>query len=139
MKFLLIFKVFVILLCFTFTFCMNEPKNVKTKGADSTANSATDPSLITNPAAVYGQLKVEGNKIKDKNGNPVQLRGMSLFWSQWMGPYYNRKVVSWLKNDFKATLIRAAMGIEPDGYLQNPEAEKAKIIAVADAAIAEGL
>lgn len=64
---------------------------------------------------------------------------MSFFWSQWMGQYYNREVVSWLKNDFKATLVRAAIGIEPDGYLQNTEAEKAKVTAVVDAAIAEGL
>merc|ERR550532_794146 len=30
----------------------------------------------------HGTLSVSGNKIVDKNGEPVRLRGMSLFWSQ---------------------------------------------------------
>jgi len=35
----------------------------------------------------HGQLHVQGNRIVDKNGAPVQLRGMSLFWSQWIPKY----------------------------------------------------
>ncbi len=87
----------------------------------------------------YGKLKVSGNKIVDQNGNPVQLRGMSLFWSQWIGKYYNQETVKWLKDDWKCTVVRAAMAVEHDGYLVNTEQEKAKVIAVVDAAIAEGI
>lgn len=94
---------------------------------------------ITNPVATYGQLRVEGNRIKGNNGQNVQLRGMSLFWSQWMGQYYNAQAVQWLKDDFHSTVVRAAMGVESGGYLENPAQEKAKVIAVADAAIAQGL
>ncbi|MBC8374167.1 MAG: hypothetical protein H8E53_11270, partial [Planctomycetes bacterium] len=36
----------------------------------------------------HGRLRVEGNRIVDKNGKPVAMHGMSLFWSQWMGQYY---------------------------------------------------
>ena len=36
---------------------------------------------------MYGQLRVQGRYLVDKNGNPVQLRGMSLFWSQWGAKY----------------------------------------------------
>ena len=103
-----------------------------TSGANTTALSQT-------PVERYGQLRVAGNRIVDKNSNAVQLRGMSLFWSQWQGKYYNEDVVKWLKNDWKATVVRAAMGIESGGYLAKPEAEKQKVIAVVDAAIKEGL
>ena len=59
-----------------------------------------------------GQLSVSGNKIIDKNGEPVALRGMSLFWSQINGKYYNYDCVKWLRDDWKCTIVRAAMGIE---------------------------
>ena len=88
----------------------------------------------------YGQLSISGNKIIDKNGEAVQLRGMSFFWSQWMGQYYTKEVVKWLKDDWQVTVVRAAMAVdESDGYLTNSETEKAKIIEVVDAAIAEGI
>jgi endoglucanase len=91
------------------------------------------------PVARYGQLAVRGNRIVDKDGKPVTLRGMSFFWSQWMGQYYTRETVKWLRDDWRCTLVRAAMGVESGGYLQNPEREKQRIIAVVDAAIALGL
>ena len=88
----------------------------------------------------HGQLSISGNKIIDKNGEAVQLRGMSFFWSQWMGQYYTKEVVKWLKDDWQATVVRAAMAVdEADGYIFNPEVEKAKVIEVVDAAIAEGI
>merc|ERR1719330_1030473 len=70
----------------------------------------------------HGTLSVSGNKIVDKNGDPVLLRGMSLFWSQWMPQYWNRAAIEWLVSDWKITLIRCAMGIEHGGYLENPGA-----------------
>ncbi len=87
----------------------------------------------------YGQLQVQGNSIVDKRGNPVQLRGMSYFWSQWQGKYYNPETVAWLKNDWRATIVRAAMGIESGGYLTHPEEEQRKVMALVDGAIREGM
>lgn len=98
-----------------------------------------NPTVQLLPVEEYGQLRVEGNRIVGKNGEPVQLRGMSYFWSQWMGKYYNQESVKWLKNDWRATVVRAAMGIEMGGYLENPEEEKRKVMAIVDGAIAEGL
>jgi len=98
------------------------------------------PAPVNNAVETYGQIKVQGNIIIDKNGQPVQLRGMSLFWSQWMGKYYTPETVKWLKDDWRCTMVRAAMAIEEgDGYLKNPELEKQKVITVVDAAIAQGL
>jgi endoglucanase len=87
----------------------------------------------------YGQLSVKGNKIVDKNGNPVQLKGMSLFWSQEIGKYYNYSAIKWLRDDWKCTLIRAAMAVEYGGYLTNPESEKQKVDSAINAAIRLGL
>jgi endoglucanase len=87
----------------------------------------------------HGQLRIEGNKIIDAKGKEVQLRGMSLFWSQWMGKFYTKEAVKWLRDDWGCTAIRAAMAVEAGGYLANPEVEKQKIFAVIDAAIENGL
>ena len=78
----------------------------------------------------YGRLKVNGNKIVNQYGQPITLRGMSLFWSQWMGQYYNSNCIKWLKDNWKCTVVRAAMGIESGGYLTNSTTEKNKIIKV---------
>jgi len=87
----------------------------------------------------HGQLRVQGNRIVDASGAPVQLRGMSLYWSQWIPKYYTASTVKWLRDDWKITVIRAAMAVKPDGYETNPEAERKKVITVVDAAIELGL
>lgn len=105
---------------------------------EATEVSTSETTSLT-PVEIHGQLQVQGNKIVDKNGNPVQLRGMSLFWSQWIGQYYNYDAIKWLKDDWNINVIRAAMAVDQGGYATNPEVEKAKVVAVVDAAIALGI
>jgi endoglucanase len=119
---------------------------ITAKATDNTGLSTVSrPVTITvaannlTPVEKYGQLKIQGNKLLDKNNQSVQLRGMSFFWSQWIGGYYNAQAVKWLKDDWRCTVVRAAMAVEYDGYLTNPAAEKAKVITVVDAAIEQGL
>lgn len=87
----------------------------------------------------YGHLSVKGNYMVSEYGDTVQLRGMSLFWSQWMGQYYNSDVVKWLRDDWKCTVVRAAMGVEMGGYLENPDTEQMKVMEVVNAAISKGI
>lgn len=87
----------------------------------------------------YGQLSVKGNYLIGESGDTAQLRGMSLFWSQWMPQYYTPETVKYLKDNWKCTIVRAAMGVEKGGYLENPDEEKAKVITVVDAAIKNGI
>jgi len=87
----------------------------------------------------HGQLRVQGNRIVDQSGAPVQLRGMSLFWSQWIPKYYTSNTVKWLRDDWKVTVVRAAMAAERGGYESDPQAERDKVIAVVDAAIELGI
>ena len=119
-----------------------EPQDEEEENEDDTAE---DPVISVPNGAVntYGKLQVDGNKIYSENTNePVQLRGMSYFWSQWSegAPYYNANVVKWLKDDWNINIIRAAMGVEDSGgYISNPEVEKQKVFAVVDAAIEQNI
>lgn len=101
--------------------------------------TAAAPSLAQTPVERHGALRVEGGRVVDQHGEPVVLRGMSLFWSQWGGQFYNADTVAWLKSDWNVTVVRAAVAVDNDGYLAHPEREMAKLEAVVDAAIAEGL
>lgn len=91
------------------------------------------------PVERHGQLRIEGTRLIDAHGRPVTLRGMSLFWSQWIPRYYNEATIRRLRDDWGITVIRAALAVEHDGYLTHPAAETAKIEAVIDAATKLGL
>jgi len=88
---------------------------------------------------LYGHLQVKGNQIVSQKGDSVALRGMSLFWSQWIGKYYNYDCIKWLRDDWRCTVVRAAMAVESGGYLTNPAAELAKVKTVIDACIDLGV
>ena len=103
----------------------NKSKSVEDNGHDTVAK--------------HGSLKVNGNKIVDKYGKAIQLRGMSLSWSQYTPRFWNAEDVEWLVDDWKITLLRAAMGVDRGGYDTNPDAEKAKVITVVDACIRLGI
>lgn len=107
-------------------------------GADTPAVEISEAPLAS-PVATNGKLKVVGNQIQNQNGVAVQLKGMSLFWSQWGSTFYNASVVNSLADNWKATVVRAAMAVENGGYLTNPAAEKARVKTVVDAAIAKGI
>lgn len=96
-------------------------------------------AIVQTPVAAHGKLSVSGGRLKDEHGADVQLAGMSLFWSQWAGSFYNPTTVATLAGDFRAGVVRAAMGVEMGGYLQNPAVEKAKVKTVVDAAVAQGI
>jgi endoglucanase len=93
------------------------------------------------PIAINGALSVKDGKIVNKNGVPPQLRGISLSWSLWAGKkYYNPAAVDWLAKDFKASIVRSAMGVQPrHGYLQEPALQKQLMITVVDRAIKKGI
>lgn len=103
------------------------------------AMTAPTTPPIESPVAQHGRLQVKGNRIVGKDEKPVSLAGNSFFWSQWMPQFYNPHVVTWLKNDWKAGVVRVAVGIAQDGYLQHPDEETKRVSAVIDAAIKEGL
>lgn len=94
---------------------------------------------VKTPVAEHGLLKIADGKLSSASGQPVQFKGMSLFWSQWAGTWYTAATVDTLVDQWGCTLVRAAMGVESGGYLTNPAAEKAKVKAVVNAAVAKGI
>ncbi|MEN3013433.1 MAG: cellulase family glycosylhydrolase, partial [Endomicrobiia bacterium] len=96
-------------------------------------------SFSQTPVQVHGQLRVSGRYLVDRNGVPVVLRGMSLFWSQWGSKYWNSSVIDWVATDWKVNVIRAAMGIEDGGYLTYPTTHKNLVKTVVQACIDRGI
>ena len=85
---------------------------------------------------------MKGNRVVDEHGDELQLKGMSMFWSVWEGEkFYNASAVGTLVNDWDVTVVRAAMTANTErlGYVNNPDAEKRKVKAIVDAAIARGI
>jgi endoglucanase len=93
------------------------------------------------PVSLNGSLKVSNGKMVNQQGVAPQLRGVSLSWSLWQGQkYFNAGVVNWLANDFKISILRAAMAVQPDGgYLQRPDEQQQMITKVVDQAIHDGI
>lgn len=93
------------------------------------------------PVEMWGRLSVKGNQIVDKNGQPVRLAGMSMFWSIWgFEKFWNKYTVNWLHGRWNVHVIRAAMAACHDGgYPSNPGGQKAHIEAVVDACIEAGI
>lgn len=104
--------------------------------------SKASTELETNTNTIvrqYGQLKIDGQHLLDQNNEIIVLRGMSLFWSQWGDEYYNQETIKWLRDDWKCTVIRAAIGVEHGGYLANPLVELNRAYTVIDACIELGI
>jgi len=91
------------------------------------------------PVSEHGHLAVRGSTIVDQSGRKVALSGVSFFWSQWQGDFYNARCLDWLAKDWHVSIVRAAMGVEGGGYLDHPGIEQTRIETLVDAAIAAGV
>ncbi len=56
-----------------------------------------------------GQLSVRGADLVDKNGTPVQLRGISTHGIQWFPAFANKDVFRYLRDEWNINVIRLAM------------------------------
>jgi endoglucanase len=91
------------------------------------------------PVEKFGQLRIEGTNIVGQNDEVVQLAGMSLFWSQWIGKFYNYDCIKWLADDWKCSVVRAPMAVNYGGYAKHPKREQRKVEKVVNAAIDLGI
>lgn len=80
-------------------------------------------------------ITTQGNQLLF-GGEPGSIAGMSLFWSQWDGGYYTKETVAWLKSDWNAKLVRAAMAVDDEGgYIADPVGNQFAVQTVVNAAI----
>ncbi len=91
------------------------------------------------PVAQHGLLRIRGTQLVDRAGAPVQLRGVSLFWSQWGDRFWNEEALRFLATRWDVSVVRAAMGVAKGGYLEDRERERARVERVVEAAVKLGL
>lgn len=101
------------------------------------------------PVETYGALAISGNKLVDSAGNPVTLRGMSLFWHMHNGgkEFWRASVVKNLLTDWRASVVRAPVGVETsssngftqEGFIDNPTFALSSVRGIIDAAIEAGI
>jgi len=102
--------------------------------------AACDRSDIQDFVAQHGRLEVRGTQLTDEHGEPIVLRGMSFGWHIWWPQFWNADVVRWMKDDWKCTVLRAAVGIEHEGgYLEQPEKAESLLKSVVDACLENGI
>ena len=93
-------------------------------------------SVQAQPVIKHGKLSVKGTKLMDEHGQVTVLNGVSFGWHNWWPRFYNKEAVKWLADDWKCSVIRAAMGVDPkNGYLDKPDWSKEKMEAVIQGAI----
>ena len=78
--------------------------------------------LKAQPVKDNGELSVKGTFLVNEKGEEIVLRGVSYGWHNWWPRFYNKESVKWLADDWKCTVVRAAMGVGPKGsYIDKKE------------------
>lgn len=76
-----------------------------------------------------GALSVKGSQLVDKDGNPVQLRGVSTHGLAWFPGYVNQECFKEFHDDWNANVVRLAMyTAEGGGYCTDGNKEDLKNI-----------
>ena len=105
--------------------------------------SAPDLSEVSaagnGPVSYYGQLQTSGNKIIGSSyKEPVQVKGMSFFWSNWQGQYWNSGTVDRMVEEFKCEILRCSLGVDDQGSIYNG-GDVGALRSVVEAAIAKDI
>ena len=77
-------------------------------------------ALAQTPAQKHGNLRISGKHIVDKNGAVTSLAGPSFFWSNtgWgQERFYTRGAVETFARDWKAGIVRVAVGAQNNGSI----------------------
>lgn len=77
------------------------------------------------PVERYGALQVKGNRLTDRNGNQVQLKGISTHGLSWYPQYVNADFFKQMRDDWGVEIVRLAMyTAEYNGYCTGDENNK---------------
>ena len=94
------------------------------------------------PVEMHGALSVMGTSLVGESGSPVQLKGVSSMWLHWEDDGYaeNAEALVWMRDHWNVGLIRAAMGVEPEGaYLSDPTRATQQVDQIVANAVAAGI
>lgn len=118
----------------------NDDDNNDNNDDDDTGDDNNDDTGDTGvgPVGYYGEMEVSGNRIHgSKTDSPMQVKGMSFFWSNWSSEHYNSSMVDRMVDEFKVEIIRAAYGVDDEGSPY--DGNEAIIEDLVDAAIDQGI
>ena len=93
-------------------------------GTWTSSSCATGETCVSNrcvsatatPVQTHGNLGVSGTHLVDQYGSPVRLKGVSSQWLNYESDGYatNLTALVWMRDNWKLSVIRAAMGVDPD-------------------------
>lgn len=122
----------ILILLTTFSYANSNSNSLNLEEIFDYTYLLSPPALPTIKPSSGGILQIiEYNGIKtigDKNGNPIQLRGMSTHGLQWFPEILNENAFAALANDWGANVIRLAMYVGEDGYAKDPKTMKERVI-----------
>ncbi len=74
------------------------------------------------PLSINGQLTVCGTQLCNKEGNPIQLKGMSTHGLQWYGSdtCVTSESLDFLTESMKANVVRLSLYVQEGGYETDP-------------------
>jgi endoglucanase len=87
----------------------------------------------------HGALRVQGTKLVDRSGAPLQLRGVSSHGLQWYPQFMNASAFAFMAERWHVNVVRAAMYVTEGGYLTNPVAAAAAMDRTVEAAAQAGV
>jgi endoglucanase len=90
------------------------------------------------PVEIHGHLSVNGSRLVDQAGNDVQLKGVSSHWLNYEEDGYalDPTALIWMRDNWKVSLIRAAMGVNAAGGYLDSAAGKAAMLGQVETIIA---
>jgi endoglucanase len=95
--------------------------------------------LNATPVSVNGRLHVNGLQLTNSCGNPVQLRGVDTHGLQWHYACYTAAAMDFIAYTMNADVIRIAVYVYQNGYLNDPPDTINEINTIADMATARGM
>lgn len=132
-KFLIILCIIIVGLFFT-RYEKEEDKEIKEPINKVEEKIEENEKTYTNLVSDNGWLKIENNTLVNKDGNKIQLKGMSTHGIQWYGKYANEEMMKKLRDEWESNLFRVAMYTNENGYIQNRSLEN-EVIKIVDIAI----
>ena len=108
------------------------------------AHGPLSTAVVTERIAdINGQLSVQGTTLVNEAGEPLQLRGMSLYGLNAIGKFFNEDIVKTLAEDWGCGVIRLAMYTVASGggeaYIRNPDKYFQLVCDDIDLCIAQGI
>lgn len=105
--------------------------------SNSNINIAELPNIFNKSDYVSynGFLKVKNSKLVNQYNRKIQLKGLSTHGVQWYSDLVTFENLQYLKDNWNINTLRIAMYTAENGYIDNPDIIKEKVIQIADTAI----